>query len=166
MSIITDLFANGAANLLQGASKIVGEVVKDPNQMAQINEQLQSLVTTHQEAMAKIADDQLSKQLADVASARNMEVKLNEATSAGWMAKNIAPMLAIGITLVWGSLTIYLLMNMLNLIAKDPSVNMTAVLGVYSALTGMEGIILNFEFGSSKSSQSKDETISKIAQQP
>lgn len=68
--------------------------------------------------------------------------------------------------MIWGSLTVYLVLRMLNLIASDPNVNMTALLGVYSALSATEGIILNFFFGSSSSSQKKDDTIAQIAKQP
>jgi hypothetical protein len=50
------------------------------------------------------------------------------------------------------------------IISADPNVNMTALMGFYAGLTAIETIIVSFYFGSSKSSQSKDDTIAKIAQ--
>jgi hypothetical protein len=166
MGILSGLLSGGIAGIGDAVKNVVSSFKLDPTVEANLNEQLQATVMAHAEVMGKQADDMMAAQLADVASARDMEIKLNEASGSSWMSKNIVPILAVFVSIIWGSVTVYLILRMVNLIASDPNVNMTALLGVYSALSGMEGIILNFFFGSSSSSQKKDETIATIAKQP
>lgn len=161
---VKNAFSGAGNGLLTGVSKVISNFVADPAQKLQINEQLQELIAKHQESMAAIAEQQYEAQLKDTDSARQMEIAALKQDN--WFAKNYIHILASFVSIVWGGLTMFLLLNMLNLLKSDPTVNMTAVLGVYSGLSGIEGIIMNFYFGSSKSSQSKDETISYIAKQP
>jgi len=166
MGILDGIFKGGIAGIGDAVKNVVESFKLDPAVGAQLNEKLQETVMSHQEEMQKLCEAQYEAALKDVQDARNTEIKLNEATSASWLSKNMVAILAFFVSAVWGSLTVYLLLNMLNLIAINPNVNMTAVLGVYSALSGSEGIILNFFFGSSSSSQKKDDTIATIAKQP
>ena len=167
--ITADTAGNIVTKLADGVAQFVN-TPEDKQKATEFTANMQQTITTeldaHKEKMASMYEASYQSQLADVQSAREMEVKLNEATSAGWLSKNIVPMLAIFVSMIWGGITVYLILRMLNLIAIDPTVNMTALLGVYSALSGMEGIILNFFFGSSSSSQKKDDTIATIAKQP
>lgn len=163
MGIFTGLLSGGLTGVMSGASKIISDIVPDPNQKAQLNEKFQELLTTHTEAMEKLANDALSAQLADVQSAREMEIKLNEATSSSWLAKNINSLLTLVVTVIWGGITVYLVLRLLALIAVDPNVNMTALLTIYASISATMGILMNFHFGSSKSSQDKDATIATIA---
>lgn len=162
------IFKGGAQGLISGigdAVKNVTEAFKiDPAVAAQLNEKVQELVMTHQEKMQELAEAQYETQLKDTDSARQMQIAALKQND--WLSRNYIHLLSTFISFVWGGLTVYLLLNMLNILKTDPSVNMTAVLGVYSGLSGIEGIIINFYFGSSKSSQAKDDTIATIAKQP
>lgn len=91
MGILSSLFSGGISQLGDAAKGIISEFKLDPTVSAQLNEKIQEAIMTHQETMGKQAEEILQSQLADVASARDMEIKLNEATSAGWLSKNIVP---------------------------------------------------------------------------
>lgn len=161
MGLLSGIFSGGAKGLLDGASDIIGRFVEDPTKKAEFAQQLAQLQTQHLEKMQELAEQQYEAQLKDTDSARQMQIAALK--QENWFSKNYIHLLATFVSLVWGALTIYLLLNMLNIMQHDPNVNMTAVLGVYSGISGIEGIIMNFYFGSSKSSQSKDETIASIA---
>ena len=60
-------------------------------------------------------------------------------------------------------MTTYIVLRLFQMIEANPNVNMTAVLTVYAGICGTMGILMNFHFGSSKSSQDKDNTIATIA---
>ena len=166
MGLIDGFIKGGVAALGDTADKIIKDFKLDPTVSAQLSEKIQEAQMQHQEAMAKQAEEILQSQLADVASARDMEIKLNEAQGASWLAKNINSLLALSVSLLWGAVTVYLLLRIMNLIEASSKVDMTSLMAFYTAITATETIIISFYFGSSSSSQKKDETISKIAQQP
>lgn len=172
-SILGTATSKTAGGILDGVTNAVNSIFNtagDKDKMAQFNstaqQAIQAELDKHNEFIVNEANRQRDAELLDDQNARQMEMAVAEAKSSSWLEKNIVPILAIFVEMIWGSLTVYLLLNMLNLISINPNVNMTALLGVYSGLCGIAGVIVNFYFGSSKSSQLKDDTISKIAQQP
>lgn len=174
MGIFTGLFTGGTSGAVEGGLKGIGDIADgiiskfkaDPTKVAELKEDIQQAMMADRMEMEKIAEAKYEAQLKDIEDARNMQIKLNQSAMASWLSKNINPLLALFVSLIWGAMTVYLVLRMLNFIAANPNVNMTAVLGVYSAISGTMGILMNFYFGSSHSSQSKDETIATIAKQP
>lgn len=84
-------------------------------------------------------------EMADTASARDMNTRINESSNAGWLPKNIAPVLALvvivgGGTLLWTT--------------TEPDVR--------TAVVGLMTLVLGFFFGSSRGSQAKDATIAAL----
>lgn len=170
MGVLDKFFSSTGEGLLKGVgdavSEVAGKFKADPTMTAELNEKLQELIINDRQATQKLVEAQYEAQLADIQNARDMQVKVNQAPTASWLTKNINPMLALFVAMIWGAMTVYLVLRMLNFIAANPNVNMTAVLGVYSAISGTMGILMNFYFGSSDSSKSKDETIASIAKAP
>lgn len=157
-SIVTSL-ADGVSQFINtpGDKEKALEFIKN-NQLS-----VQQEIDAHTDTVMKAANEAHLAELNDVQSARDMEIKIQEATSSGWLSKNIVPILAVFVSLIWGSVTVYLLLRIMNLIALDPNINMTALMGFYAALCSIETIIISFYFGSSSSSQKKDDTIATIA---
>jgi hypothetical protein len=156
---------------LTGVSKLADDIFNtagDKQKMEQFNTQAQQVLTDavnkHMEALDTLAESAYESQLKDIQNARAMEIAMQSAPSGSWMSKNIVPMIAVFVNLVWGAVSGYLLLRIMAIISADPNVNMTALMGFYAGLTAIETIIVSFYFGSSKSSQSKDDTIAKIAQ--
>jgi hypothetical protein len=106
---------------------------------------LRQLELDHEEFLVNSFISEKQLDLADIANARDAQVKIQESEHAGWLAKNIVPMLAL--TVIFGGGTMIHLTN-------EPDVRM--------ALFGAITMVLGFYFGSSKSSQLKDTTISNI----
>jgi hypothetical protein len=153
--LIKSAFSGAGGGLLAGVSKVVSNFVEDPTKKAEISEQLQQLVAKHQETLASLAEQQYETQLKDVDSARQMEIAALKQES--WFAKNQIHLLAIAVTLGFFGLLSYMLKWDVPKENKD-------MLNIMLGSLGTAWVsIVGFYFGSSKSSQAKDETISKLA---
>lgn len=115
--------------------------------------QLKQLETAHEEALNQFVLAQREQELkadqmayADTNSAREMNTKINESANASWLAKNVAAVLALLVVMGGGTLLAT---------TKDADVR--------TAVVGLMTLVLGFYFGSSVRSQSKDDTIAKLA---
>lgn len=107
---------------------------------------LRQLEIDHEQFLVDSALEHKRLDLADTASAREMNNRVQESAHASMLAKNIMPLLALIVVLGGGALL---------WITKEPDVR-TAVVGLIT-------LVLGFFFGSSRSSQSKDATISALS---
>ena len=169
LGTVTSKTAGGILDGLTNSVNSIFNTTADKDKMAQFTSQAQQAIQAeldkHNEALQVVAEQQYNDQLKDVQNARAMEISMQNATAGSWMSKNIVPMIAVFVNIVWGAVSGYLLLRIMAIISANPNVNMTALMGFYAGLTAIETIIVSFYFGSSKSSQTKDETISSIAKQ-
>jgi len=93
---------------------------------------------------------------ANTDSARDMNAKIQESTSAAWLAKNTAYVLDIGIV----SATIFL--AWFAFIKGVPDTNKELVYMALGSLITMCGTVLNFHRGSSQGSKDKGSEIQKL----
>jgi hypothetical protein len=89
--------------------------------------------------------DAKKAEMADTASAREMNARINESGNAGWLPKNIAAILALIVTLGGGAI-----------------MWATEQADVRTAVVGLMTLVLGFYFGSSRGSQLKDQTIAAL----
>lgn len=75
--------------------------------------------------------------------------------------ETIVYFIAIVITLVWASATLFLLGKALHLVGE--SADLTAVLSVYATITAVFGTPLNHYFGSTKGSQERNAQMIELA---
>lgn len=164
--ITADTAGNIVTKLADGVAQFVN-TPEDKQKAAEFTANMQQAITaeldSHKEKMQGLYETAYSEQVKDIQSARDMEIKLSEASGAGWLSKNIVAILAFFVSLIWGGVTVYLLLRIMNLIETTPNVNMTALMAFYTAITATETIVISFYFGSSSSSQKKDDTIAQIA---
>lgn len=171
---IGDLIKGGAQGILEGLggtiAKVTGCFKADPTEVVKANEAMEELklnITVKMAEMAQqseeLAEKKYEAMLKDTANARDMNAKVQESDKASWLAKNISFIIDIFIMLIWGTLTVYIVCRMLNLISKDNSVNFEAVLGVYAAISTLATTVVNFHRGSSKGSEDKSKIIGDIA---
>lgn len=90
MGVVTDLLKGAGEGLLNGASKIITDFVADPTKKAEAEAQLAVLKLTHDEEMAKIANqaDEFAQQ--NLTDRNSADMK-----SDSWMSKNIRPLMLI-----------------------------------------------------------------------
>ena len=160
--IIDKLIGVGLKGLGDTAKDIIKQVAD--NKLAPIEAQarIDAEVNRHEEAMAAQSADLEKAYLQSIGSAQDMNVKVQDSDKASWMAKNMAYLIDLFVTFLWGGLTAYLMAVMLNLVRKDVNVDYTAVTAVWGAVTGVFTQVLSFHRGSSKGSEDKQKLLDQM----
>lgn len=100
-------------------------------------------------------ENELKAYLADVADARNMNIKIQEAASASWLAKNVGFIIDIIIVVFTIGLALLLYFRPI------PNGNREIAYAVLGALLTALSTVLNFYRGSSKGSADKTDVLLK-----
>lgn len=166
---IKGLFANGAGNFVEKVKEFADEFNLSKEEKEKFNIELTKMANDHTEKMATLALDEMKlelerekAQLADTASARDSNTKIQESDKASWMAKNIAYCIDGFVILLWGVLTIYLIASALKIV-KTNQVDLTGIYGLYAAVTGVAMTIINFHRGSSVGSERKQKFMEEVS---
>ena len=170
MSILTDLFTSTAQQatkgLLDGASGIIKDFVKTPDEVLKANEQLAQFKSEYDlkllDAQSKVADAESQieqKRLADVADARNMAIMTATSDKVPIFVKIQEPILAL---LIVGGFFGIIAFQMWWTVPIANQKTLDIMLG---SLGTCFISVVAFFFGSSKSSKSKDDTINSLSKQ-
>ncbi|MHB8410215.1 MAG: hypothetical protein ACYDHY_19450 [Acidiferrobacterales bacterium] len=155
MSIISDIFKGGLSGVGSAVKDVVSSFKLDPTVDAQLKEKLNEAIMNQQSQMATLAEAQYEAQLKDVDSARQMEIAALKQES--WFGKNYIHLLSIAVTLGFFGLLAYMVKFDVPAANKD-------ILNIMLGSLGTAWIsIVAFYFGSSKSSEKKDETIKQLS---
>lgn len=129
--------------LPDGDKPLPPEVVVQLKQLEMQHEQslIEAGIRQHEAELAET-----KAYLADTASARDMNTRINESENAEWLPKNIAAILALVVVLGGGAM-----------------LWTTAQPDVRTAAVGLITMVLGFYFGTSSSSRKKDETIASLS---
>ena len=146
----------GLDALLNVGGKLIDKLIPDPEAKAKAQLELTKLAQDGE--LAKMANDTKLFELnnANTDSARDMNAKVQESTSASWLAKNTAYALDIGIVTATIFLAWFAFMK------GVPDANKELVYMALGSLITMSGTVLNFHRGSSQGSKDKGGEIQKL----
>jgi hypothetical protein len=146
----------GLDALLNVGGKLIDKLIPDPE--AKAKAQLELAKMAQDGELAKMANDTKLVELmnANTDSARDMNAKVQESTSASWLAKNTAYALDIGIVTATIFLAWFAFMK------GVPDANKELVYMALGSLITMSGTVLNFHRGSSQGSKDKGGEIQKL----
>lgn len=161
--LVSGLFGDG------GITKLIDSVTTTKEEKLQLNAELQKIqndfelkLKDHLIEMKRLELEERKAYLADTADARSNNAKIQESDKASWLAKNVAYILDIFIFSVWGAMTVYLILMMLNFVKADKGADVSGVLGVYSGITAIAMTVLNFHRGTSRGSEDKSKQINSM----
>ena len=145
----------GLDALLNVGGKLIDKLIPDPEAKAKAQMELATLAQNGE--LAQMANETKLFELsnANTDSARDMNAKVQESTSASWLAKNTAYALDVGIV----SATIFL--AWFAFIKGVPDANKELVYMALGSLITMSGTVLNFHRGSSQGSKDKTTEMQK-----
>jgi hypothetical protein len=146
----------GLDALLNVGGKLIDKLIPDPEAKARAQLELATLAQNGELAQMANETKLLELNNANTDSARDMNAKIQESTSAAWLAKNTAYVLDIGIV----SATIFL--AWFAFIKGVPDTNKELVYMALGSLITMCGTVLNFHRGSSQGSKDKGNEIQKL----
>jgi len=161
--ILAKITGSAAKDVLDGVGGLVTDCMQAKITREQLDGKIKEMMQAHSDNIVNQISAAYTSDIADINSARNMNSNIEMSDKPSWLAKNIPYLIATMIILMWGFVTSYLVLRMLNLIATDPKVDMVPVLGVYSGVTATATIILTFYFGSSANSQKHSDALTEIA---
>ena len=162
MSLISKIFSGGADAIVKTVSDTVDRFITTPDEKAAMKAELEKEINRHMEAIQAQGNEIEKAYLESIASAQDMNIHVQESDKSSWMAKNLAYIMDLLITVTWIGLTTYLMLVMLNLVKSDNHADYTAVTAVWGAVTGVFTQVLSFHRGSSQGSSDKQRLLDKM----
>ncbi len=158
---ISKIFGGGAKDIISSVGDVIDNLTLSKEEKEALRIKLIEATNSHVEKMAALTQSETEAYLKDTQDAREANARIQESDKSSWLAKNVAYILDLFLGLVWGTMTIYILARVLNLI-KTENVDLTGVYGLYSTVTAVFMTVLNFHRGTSRGSEKKTETIDKM----
>lgn len=158
MSVIAALLGGAASGLFGKLAGVVDKRVTTKTEREAMKDDLQNLLDEHVEEITKLALEQEKLQAQTAEDARRMAVAIQSGERSGWLSKNVGYLLDLGLLIVWGTCTVYLILRALKLVGES-AVDLTSVLAIYSTLTACFMTSLTFHRGSSRGSEAKDAAL-------
>lgn len=159
---IKTLIAGGIKGIGEAAKGVIDSINAPKEEKIKAASALEQALLVHEEAMVTQANELQKAFLADIDSARKSNEKIQDSANASFLSKNVAYMIDLFVTALWGGLTGYLMAVMLHLAPKQAGVDYTAVTAVWGAVTGVFTQVLSFHRGSSQGSADKQKTLDKM----
>ena len=157
---VTGIFSSGAADLVNSVGGVIDNLTTSKEEKEQLKIELTKVINSHTETIGQQANDVYQAELKDMQSARDANVRIQESDKASWWAKNTGYFLDVFLGLIWGTVTIVLVGKALKIVTMD--VDMTAVLSIYTTVTAVFMIPLQFHRGTSAGSQAKQKQLDKM----
>jgi len=155
VSFISGLFKGGVEGIIGGASKLIDEITTTKEEKERLKIELETLVTTHLEKMTSLALEGEKQLLDDLADARRMNTEALKSTDK-FVRRFQYYLAGAQILLTFGLFAAIFFMEF-----SGQQENI--IMFMLGALITDKNLINSFYYGSSKSSQTKDETIKTMA---
>ena len=160
-NFFTKLFSAGASSLVEAVGDAIDKNVTSDEERKSLENEIAKASMQYEVEMTRLGIDEQKAYLADTASARENQSRVQESEHASWLAKNVHPMLAVGIV----SLTFFMYFwivtgDMGDLVTSGVKDIVIYILG---ALTTISTQVVAYYFGSSQGSKDKQKSLSNIA---
>lgn len=145
-----------AADIITSVGDVVDKFVQTPEEKAKAMQDITNAVNAHMEKMAELQNAELETLMKDNESARNREIQIATSDKAPKLNKLVTPILAlsiIGLTFgMWWAV----------LFRSFGNDNKDVVLFVLGSLSTLSAGVVSYYFGSSSSSQRKQDQIENM----
>ena len=153
--IITKLVGGSAGNIIESVGAVADRFIQTPAEKEAFKAEIAKEVNRHSEVAQAAALSETEAYLKDMDSARSREIAIATSDKAPTFNKIITPLLAVS-TIALTFVMFYALLF------KKLGAEKDIVIYIVGALTTIVGSIISYYFGSSNSSKSKQDTISKM----
>lgn len=161
MNILKNLFAGKAPEIIDSVGGVIDNFVQTKEEKDAAKLAIQQEINRHMEVMESEANKELELLLADTASARDMNAKVQESEKASWLSKNIAYIIDGFVTALWGAITVILFLKLFKVAAKD--VDIVSLMALHGTVTAVFMTIMNFHRGTSIGSERKQRQIERMS---
>ena len=156
---IKNIITGKGADLVKNVGGIIDNLNLSPEEKEKLRQDILIETNRHEEAMTTLAQKEVEAHNTNTASARELGIKM-QGDKPSWLAKNIAFLIDILISVVWAAFTAYLGGRAIRLITEQ--VDLTAVLSLYATVTAVFMTVINYHRGSTSGSKRKDDAIQSM----
>lgn len=144
-------------NGLDGLFTSKEEKLAKQNELAKIESEMKTALEAQLFEFAKLNFEETKAYLADTQDARANNARIQESEKASWLSKNVAYMIDLFLTVLWGSVTIILFLKIFKVAAQE--VDMISLMALHGTVTAVFMTVLNFHRGTSKGSEDKSKQL-------
>jgi len=160
-NFLSNLFSAGASNFVGAVGDAIDKNVTSAEEKKELENELAKASWQYQIEMASLSVEEKKALLADTASAREQQSRVQESEHASWLAKNVHPFLAIFIVGLTFFMYFWIIRGDMNKIAEAGVKDI--VIYILGALTTISTQVASYFFGSSQGSRDKQKSLDRIA---
>jgi hypothetical protein len=158
MSILSDLLAGGASQLVDSVGNTLDKVITTKGEKMQLDNEMQKAEQDYQIQLKTLSVTEQKQVFDDINSARQRDSTVQTSANATKFSKNVSPILALGTTL-FAFILFFILIFYKDQLTEEKVNIILYILGVLSAIVTQ---IFSFYFGSSMGSSDKSEYIHRF----
>lgn len=160
MGFLQKIITGGTGDLIEKVGNTVDKFITTKEEKEKLKLEFQKLAQDHEEKLLELSQQELDSYLKDTQSARDANVKIQESDKASWLSKNVAYLIDIFITLLFGAITAILFLRLFKIAASD--VDIVSLMALHGTVTAVFMTIVNFHRGTSRGSENKQKQLDKI----
>jgi hypothetical protein len=163
-NFLTSLFSSGASSLVTAVGDAIDKVVTSDEERKELDNEISKANMQYQVQMATLGLQETQAYLADTASARDNQSRVQESEHASWLAKNVHPILAVSIIGLTFFMYWYIAFSdesASKIMAPDSPMK-DIVIYILGALTTVATQVVSYFFGSSSGSADKSKALNSI----
>lgn len=159
-NLLGKLFSAGASSLVQAVGNAIDQNTTTDEERRALDLEVAKAQQTYNVQMATLGLEEKKAGLADIASAREQQTKVQESARASWLARNVQPALAVVIIAATFAMFWFIIFSKGSaaLMADDAGTK-DVVIYVLGALTTVATQVVSYFFGSSAGSADKARTL-------
>ncbi len=161
---LSSLFSSGAGTVIEAAGNAIDKVFTSDEERKELDNALAKANMQYELEMAKLGLQEKQADLADTASARENQSRVQEAEHASWLAKNVHPFLAItiiGLTFFMYWYIVFSDTSTTKIMAPNSPMK-DIVIYILGALTTVATQVVSYFFGSSSGSADKSKALNAL----
>lgn len=160
-NFFTKSFSSGASSLVEAVGNAIDKnVTSDEERLEFENERLKAAML-HDVEMSQLSLEDRKAVLGDTASAREHQSVVQTSEHASWLAKNVHPILGVGILGLTFSMYFWILRDNASIMSEDNGMK-EIVIYILGALTTVSTQVAAYYFGSSQGSKDKQVAMQQM----
>lgn len=160
-NFFTKLFSAGASSLVEAVGDAIDKNFTSDEERKSLEAEMARASMQYDVEMKALGIEETKAFLADTASARENQTRVQESEHASWLAKNVHPLLAIAIIGLTFFMYFWIIGGKAEQLAQ-PGIK-EIVIYILGALTTISTQVAAYYFGSSQGSKDKQRAIDSIA---
>lgn len=160
-NFLTSLFANGASSLVSAVGDAIDKVTTSDEERKELDNEISKASMQYELQMATLGLQEKQAFLADTASARDNQSRIQESGFASTLSKNVHSILALGIIGLTFFMYWYIVFSgdgAKSVLAQRPEMK-DIIVYILGALTTVATQVVSYFFGSSTGSADKSKTL-------